>query len=122
MSNTDTNESEEPTSPPVAPPVTFESAKWGTVKVLRGMYHNGTLAVHLTSRNPEDEYDDPLATLSVNFDHSVDLPANCFHVKDWSENAELAEEAMASGLFKRREDLPPFHSGFVVSEVWEFLK
>lgn len=107
--------------PTPAPLPTFVSRKCGTVTVHRGQYHNGALAVHLTTVNSEDEYPDLLTKLSVNFDHSADLPENCFHVKEWSENEEIAQEAMASGLFKLREDLPAFDSGFVTSPVWEML-
>jgi hypothetical protein len=52
---------------------------------------------------------------------SADLPKDCFYVKDWSENERIAEEALASGLFKVREDLPMASSGHVVAEVWQLL-
>jgi len=93
----------------------FESKRWGTVKMWRDAYlHDDTLAVTLTTIGGE-----PLATLSVHLDTSAELPENCFYVKAWSENREIADEAWASGLFKRRTDIPAGHTGLVTAEVWE---
>lgn len=101
---------------------TFQSQRWGTVYVLRATYgtQDGPLAivVHLESG-------EPLATLSVNMytpqrsHDSTDLPPDCFYVKTWSENEELAAEVLASGLFKERTDLPHAESGFVSAPVWQ---
>jgi hypothetical protein len=68
---------------------------------------------------------EPLATLSVNMykpecsQDSRDLPRDCFYVKQWAENRDIAEEAWKSGLFTLREDLPIAHSGFVSAPVWQ---
>lgn len=101
---------------------TFQSAKWGTVCVLRASYGGATgpLAVVLLCANGE-----PLATLSVNMYEpecsrdSQDLPPDCFYVKQWSENETLAAEALQSGLFTQRPDLPPARSGFIEAPVWQ---
>lgn len=103
---------------------TFESARWGTVTIQEERYNgadDGPLAILLVQDGER------LATLSVNMykpecsHDSRDLPAHCFYVKDWSENVELASDAMESGLFKRRMDLPAARSGHCVADVWELL-
>ena len=101
---------------------TFRSPRWGQVDVHRATYGkaDGPTAVLLTIEGGE-----PLATLSVNMYRpecsrsSADLPADCFYVKDWSENEAIAAEAIASGLFERRGDLPPARSGYVTAPVWQ---
>jgi hypothetical protein len=101
---------------------TFNSARWGIVTVLRATYDGpkGPTAVVLQSNGGK-----PLATLSVNMyrpectHDSSDLPADCFYAKEWSENKVLAAEALKSGLFKVRDDLPPARSGFVTAPVWQ---
>jgi len=96
----------------------FQSARWGRVSVLRGQYREGQTAVAL-----EDSDGQALTTLSVNMyrpasdQDSRDLPENCFYVKAWSENEELAREA--APLFILRGDLPRANSGFVYADVWE---
>lgn len=99
----------------------FQSSHWGRVTVWKAHYEraNGPLAITLEVAG------EPLGVLSVNMykpacsQDSKDLPPGCFYVKTWSENEELAEEALASGLFKVREDLPAARSGFVSAPVWE---
>lgn len=101
---------------------TFNSARWGAVHASRANYEgpDGPLAVMLTTDDGE-----PLATLSVNMykpdcsQNSSDLPSDCFYVKSWSENSELAAEALKSGLFLERKDLPSAESGFVSAPVWQ---
>ncbi len=100
----------------------FRSARWGHVDVHRTTYGGpkGPAAVVLTLDNGE-----PLATLSVNMyrpecsHDSSDLPADCFYVKQWSENEVIALDAMQSGLFKLRDDLPIASSGFVTAPAWQ---
>lgn len=101
---------------------TFQSRRWGRVHVQRATYDSATgpTAVVLTLDGGE-----PLGKLSVNMyrpecsHDSKDLPADCFYAKTWSENEELAVDAMASGLFVRRDDLPKASSGFVDASVWQ---
>jgi len=102
----------------------FNSPRWGAVIVSRATYGGATgpLAVILKLEDGE-----PLATLSVNMYRpecsrdSTDLPPDCFYVKQWSENEELAAEAMASGLFVQRDDLPVAESGWVEAPVWQIV-
>jgi hypothetical protein len=100
----------------------FRSSRWGRVDAWRATYlgENGPTAVTLTLQDGE-----PLATLSVNMyqpecsHDSSDLPPDCFYVKQWSENETLAAEALESGLFTVRDDLPAARSGFVSAPVWQ---
>lgn len=100
----------------------FTSVSWGEVQVWRSTYlhADGPLAVQLMS--PDGE---PLTTLSTNMYRtecsrdSAELPTNCFFVKRWGENAEIAAEALASGLFRERPDLGTAESGYVSAPVWE---
>ena len=99
----------------------FKSAKWVDVGVYSATYgKSGPLAISLICDDGE-----PLATLSVNMytpECSADssaLPKDCFYVKTWSENETLAAEALASGIFKQRDDLPTARSGFVSAPAWQ---
>lgn len=98
-------------------PKTFESREWGTVEVHEGEYTGGNLAVQLLLPGGE-----PLAKLSVNLPESKNLPPRCFYGKDWSENLVISAEALRSGLFKIREDLPIAITGFVWANAWEILE
>lgn len=103
----------------------FKSARWGNVRVLRATYGSadGPAAVVL-----ELEDGEPLATLSVNMYEpecsadSLNLPADCFYVKNWSENEDIARDAYASGLFTLRDDLGRARSGFVEAPVWQIIE
>lgn len=104
---------------------TYRSKRWGPVVVLQGHYvsADGPLAVALELENGE-----PLATLSVNMhvpdgaDHdSCALPAGCFYVKNYGGHEEIAAEALASGLFKLRDDLPPSCNGYVTVPAWQVV-
>lgn len=97
----------------------FHSARWGKVEVYvtTHLSANGPLAIQLI-----DSDGAPLAILSVNMPDSKNLPANCFYMKDWSENEELAREAMnVSELFRHRPDLPKATSGFIVADAYELV-
>lgn len=104
----------------------FNSFMWGRVTVQTSTYMraDGPLAVLLFDAEGER-----LTNLSVNMDatdgashDSRDLPADCFYVKTWEENSLLAFEALASGLFIQRPDLPVALSGFVAAPVWQIAK
>ena len=101
---------------------TFQSARWGTVSVYRATYGTADGPVAILLLDKEGEL---LTKLSINLHKpecscdSRDLPADCFYVKEWSENAEIAEEVHLSGLFIERPDLGWGHSGFVVAPVWQ---
>lgn len=100
----------------------FQSKRWGTVAVMRGTYLSarGPTAVILMLPNGEK-----LATLSVNMykpecsHDSRDLPKDHFYVCTWGQNEEIATEALASGLFTERKDMPKAQSGFVEAPVWQ---
>jgi hypothetical protein len=101
---------------------TFQSKRWGQVLVSSATYQHadGPLAIQLSTDEGE-----PLATLSVNMYRpecsrdSTELPADCFFVKEWGGNEDLAREAMASGLFIKRDDLGVARSGYVTAPVWQ---
>lgn len=103
---------------------TFNSQHWGKTIVLLGNYGSpkGPAAVALTLDDGE-----PLATLSVNMYRpdcsrdSADLPADCFYVKHWGGNESIVVDALASGLFKERADLPEARSGYVSAPVWQLV-
>lgn len=103
---------------------TFQSKRWGPVRVLTATYGSATgpLAVALECDDGE-----PLAKLSVNMyrpECSADsstLPSGCFYAKDYGGQEELAAEALASGLFKLRDDLPHAESGFITAPVWQVV-
>ena len=60
----------------------------------------------------------PYAVLTVWLDSTKDLGEGEFYVKTWSENSDIAEAALASGIFidtGKRKDL-----GFVQAQVWKF--
>jgi hypothetical protein len=101
----------------------FDSKRWGRVTAMAGTYRaaNGPLAVALLDSDGE-----PLANLSVNIvcsstcpRDSRDLPDGHFYAKTWSENRELAAEALRSGLFLARPDLPAADTGYVTAPVWQ---
>ena len=100
----------------------FTSKRWGAVRVSRSTYGSAKGPLAITLATDEGE---PLATLSVNLykpecsHDSRDLPADCFYVREWGGNADLAAEALASGLFTLRGDLPRGRSGFVSAPVWQ---
>lgn len=101
----------------------FRSKRWGVVTVWLATYGGGELAIILKCEDGE-----PLATLSVNMykpdcsQSSADLPPDCFYMKCWSENEELAQEAAECGLFKHREDIPSAEAGYVVAHAWQLVE
>lgn len=73
---------------------TFNSPRWGLVKIITSKYQEGGLAIQLFTEQG------PLGKLSVWVDKSSTLPPDEFFVKDWSENELFIEDAMASGWFE----------------------
>jgi hypothetical protein len=77
--------------------LSFPTRFFGTAIVKTDVYHvGGGLVVIL-----EDEHGECITTLSVNMpcaEHR--LGPNEFFAKTWSENAEIAEDALASGIFR----------------------
>jgi hypothetical protein len=77
-------------------------------------YQNGgKLAVELVGENGE-----PIAMLSVNIPESSHmLGENEFFAKTWSENEEIAEDALQSGIFR---DTGRTSDGFLKAGIWTF--
>jgi len=84
------------------------------VELLAGRYrHGGQTAI--VPR--EAATGAPYATLSANLVASnAAIPANAFAVKDWGENAGLAPQLLATGLFADTGERIP--SDFVEAPVW----
>jgi hypothetical protein len=70
-----------------------------------------------------DENGESIAMLSVNFPESSHLLGeNEFFAKTWEENEEIAEDALASGIFKDtgRRSSYGFMSSLVNASIWTF--
>jgi hypothetical protein len=102
---------------------TFPSARWGTVTVMQSTYEaeDGPTAIMLHNASGEK-----LTNLSVNMyppecqRDSRELARDCFYVKTW-DSPELVAEALASGLFRARPDLPECKSGYVSAPAWQLV-
>lgn len=100
----------------------FRSTRWGEVTVLAGNYGdaNGPLALVLELSSGE-----LLTRLTANMTRpdcshdSRELPPLCFYVKTWFENERIAQEALLSGLFIERADLPRARCGEVEAPAWQ---
>ena len=77
--------------------LSFRTRNYGSVTVVKSAYSiGGKVAVELIADTGE-----PIAVLSVNIPESAHLLGSGeFFVKTWSENEELAEDALASGIFR----------------------
>jgi len=94
----------------------FKTSSFGTAHVKTATYSDGNLAVLL-----EDEFGSPLTKLSVNLPDSAHLLAqNQFFAKTYSENEEIAKDALASGLFTQTNTV--VKNGWVTCPIWEILK
>jgi len=93
----------------------FETKKYGKVYVSLGLYsHGGSKAITLISPGGM-----VIAKLTVNIP-GVKLQPGEFFIKTWSENAPIAEDALASGLFVdtgRR-----IATGHVEAQIWRFAE
>lgn len=96
----------------------------GTVKTHLGLavayreaYALGGLAIRLL----DSETSELIATLSVWVEETPSLPANHFYAKEWSENARIAAECLASGLFALAPEFPVVSTGFVTTRVWRII-
>lgn len=94
----------------------MKTRSWGQVTVTQERYlgPEGPRAIILSLEDGE-----PLAKLSVNVPESALLPDDCFYVKTWGENEELAKDAADSGLFIERMDLPRAVCGYASAKVWQ---
>jgi hypothetical protein len=75
----------------------MSTRSFGTIQVITSAYRrDGHLAVELVDENGE-----LVATLSVNMPECGHLLGeNEFFAKTWSENEEIAEDALSSGIFR----------------------
>lgn len=93
----------------------FKTSSFGVARVKTAQYADGNLAVLL-----EDEFGSPLSKLSVNMpDSAYLLNENQFFAKTYSENEELAQDALASGLFRQTNTV--VKNGWVTCPVWEIV-
>ena len=92
----------------------FSTRRFGTATVVRSTYaEDGELAVTLFNDDGEE-----LAVLSVNLPASSHLLGeNEFFAKTWSENEEIAEDALASGIFR---DTGRTSDDFLKARIWTF--
>ncbi len=96
------------------PGLSFETRHFGMATVITSGYQNGgRLAVELV-----DEHGESIAMLSVNIPESSHmLGENEFYAKTWSENEEIAEDALASGIFRESGRTS---GGFLKAKIWTF--
>ena len=93
----------------------FKTSSYGVARVKTSQYSDGNLAILL-----EDEFGSPLSKLSVNMpDSAYLLNENQFFAKTYSENEEIAQDALASGLFRQTNTI--VKNGWVSCPVWEIL-
>lgn len=86
----------------------------GMAQVITNAYHNGgALAAELVDNNGEG-----IATLSVNMPELSHLLGDGeFFAKTWSENHDIAEDALASGVFR---DTGRTSGDTVDAHIWTF--
>jgi hypothetical protein len=94
--------------------ISFDTRFYGRASVVTDAYHvGGKLSVELVADDGE-----PIATLSVNMpDCSQLLSSGEFFAKTWSENEDIAEDALASGIFR---DTGRTSGGIVNAPIWTF--
>ena len=99
--------------------LSFPTRSFGTAEVRASHYRiNGALAVELVDQDGE-----PIAMLSANFPESAHvLGKNEFFAKTWEENEEIAEDALASGIFRDtgRRSSYGFLSSLLSASIWTF--
>lgn len=87
----------------------FYTRAHGAIHIKESLYaESEALAVYLEDGNGE-----LLTKLSVHLPKSSKLPSNCFYMKWWSENYFIAMDAVQSGWFKVRTDIPNAASGHI---------
>ena len=96
----------------------FIQTDYGHAAVQTAAYQSGgALAVMQNDSTSEV----PIATLSVNLREAAhDLGPGEFFAKTWSENAEVARLALASGLFEDTGRRIP--TGYVEAQVWRIVE
>jgi len=93
----------------------MQTTSYGVANVVTTRYNDGNLAVLLN-----DKFGSPLAKLSLKLpDCGLELGENQFFAKTYSENAEIAEDALASGLFK--QTTISVKNGWMTYPIWEII-
>lgn len=99
--------------------LSFLTRSFGTATVKTSTYVNGNaMSVEFVDKDGES-----IAMLSVNFPESAHLLGeNEFFAKTWEENEEIAEDALASGIFKDtgRHGSYGFMSTLINASIWTF--
>jgi hypothetical protein len=94
--------------------ISFNTRSFGKANVLLGAYRKGGKpAIELV-----DAHGELITTLSVNMpEFSHLLCENEFFVKIWNENAEIADDALASGIFR---DTGRSSCDVIDARIWTF--
>ena len=94
--------------------LSFNTRLCGTANVITNTYHKGgKLSVELVADSGEE-----IAMLSVNMPECSHLLGDGeFFAKTWSENEEIAEDALASGIFR---DTRRTSGDIVNAPIWTF--
>lgn len=77
------------------------------------LYPNGRTAILARI----EETQEPFAVLSVNVEDEI-LDLGEFYLKTWSENGELWQILVATGMIERVPDAEPVHLGFAVAHLY----
>lgn len=98
-----------------APQLRFSTRHFGTANVVTSTYEDsGKMAVELV-----DDDGESIAVLSVNIPTSISmLGEKEFFARTWSENEEIAEDALASGIFR---DTGRTSDGFLKAKIWTLI-
>lgn len=95
--------------------ITFKTTVYGEVLLHRSFYQDGG-APAMTLIGIDEYPGEQIATLTVNIP-GARIACDEFLVKTWSENEQIAADALASGLFEdtgRR-----IATGYVEAQVWK---
>lgn len=87
-----------------------------TLILAEGEYSDGSTAVRVLDAVTGE----PWATLSSRFPNDEALPKGAFRLKDWSENAGIAEAVIEAGLVTP-VDIAPALSGFVWADAYRLV-
>ena len=75
-----------------------------------------------TTRVEVHDESGPYSRLSVNLPDQPELPTtDHFWLKDWSENADLAQAIIRSGHIVLDESIPPVRSGYVMVSAYRVI-
>jgi hypothetical protein len=66
--------------------------------------------------------DGPYATISVNMPDAPLLPEGQFYLKNWSENAPIAQAMIAAGIIEAVNPPVIAHSGLITATAYQFTE